>query len=93
MKSYFRLNPYSYFVKSKLSACLYDAIKGNMISLKPENSHMLELSETNVRLSNIENTDMDFYIKLSEMGLGDFTNGLYILKGNIGYQWTHEKNY
>lgn len=85
MKSYFRLNPYSYFVKSKLSACLYDTIRGNMISLKPENSHMLELSETNVRLSNIENTDMDFYIKLSEMGLGDFyKRPVYIEKAILG---------
>ncbi|AZT89313.1 radical SAM protein [Caldicellulosiruptor changbaiensis] len=84
MGIYFKLYPHVYFIRNKNSACLYNTLNGDMISLKEPYISLLELSETNTDLQNINN-NMDFYNQLYKLNLGAFyRQPVYVEKAMLG---------
>jgi len=85
MSDYFRLYSHIYYIYEQNSACIYNTITGDMISINPHNAKSLKESESNTKLTEINNIDMDFYSKLNDMGLGTFYNNpVYVEKAILG---------
>lgn len=77
---YFRLNPECYFVKGKARGAVYDLIEGDIYSLEPEETEIIERAERN---ENIEMSDL--LKKMEDLHIGKFyERPVYIEKLRVG---------
>lgn len=77
---YFRLNPECYFVRGKKKGAIYDLIEGDIYSLEPEETELIERAERN------EPADTDeLFKKMESLNIGHFyEKPVYIEKLRIG---------